>query len=145
MACVAWSAPSHYLNQCYTVVNWTLRNKLQWNLNPNSDTFIDENALERVVCEITSILSRPQCVKCRCDGCGCPGKIYTPSHQEPWCRLDGNYLRNCIDGLVQDCCNSIANALGLLQSSTEPQISHFVIHKKPWRGVRRSGNRWFLC
>ena len=25
-------APSHYLNQCWNVVSWTLRNKLQWNL-----------------------------------------------------------------------------------------------------------------
>ena len=30
-----WSAPSHYLNQWWNIVNWTLRNKLQWNLNRN--------------------------------------------------------------------------------------------------------------
>ena len=29
----------------------------------NSNILIQENALENVVCEITSILSRPQCVK----------------------------------------------------------------------------------
>ena len=58
----AWSAPSHYLNQCWNIVNWTLRNKLQWNLNRNSNIFIHENALESVVCEMTAILSRPQCV-----------------------------------------------------------------------------------
>ena len=28
---VAYSAPSHYLNQCWIIVNWTLRNKLLWN------------------------------------------------------------------------------------------------------------------
>ena len=28
---VAWSVPSHYLNQCWNIVHWTLRNKLQWN------------------------------------------------------------------------------------------------------------------
>ena len=27
------SAPSHYLNQCWNIVDWTLRNKLQWNFN----------------------------------------------------------------------------------------------------------------
>ena len=27
---VAYSAPSHYLNQCWIIVNWTLRNKVQW-------------------------------------------------------------------------------------------------------------------
>ena len=59
---VAWPAPSHYLNQCWIIVNWTLRNKLLWNLNRNSNVFIQENAFESVVCETASILSRPQCV-----------------------------------------------------------------------------------
>ena len=45
------------------IVNWTLRDKLQWNFNRNSNIFIQENALENVVCEMASILSRPQCVK----------------------------------------------------------------------------------
>ena len=56
-------APSHYLNQCWNIVNWTLRNKLQWNFNRNSNIFIRENALENGVCEMASSLSRPQCVK----------------------------------------------------------------------------------
>ena len=29
---VACEATSHYLKQCWLIVNWTLRNKLQWNL-----------------------------------------------------------------------------------------------------------------
>ena len=37
---VAWSAPSHYLNQCWDIVNWTLRNKLQWNCKQYSYIFI---------------------------------------------------------------------------------------------------------
>ena len=56
------SPPSHYLNQCWNIVNWTLRNKLQWNLNRNSNIFIQENAFESVVCEMASISSRPQWV-----------------------------------------------------------------------------------
>ena len=43
---------------------WTLRNKLQWNFNHNSNIFIQENAFESVVWEMTAFLSRPQCVKC---------------------------------------------------------------------------------
>ena len=43
--------------------NWTLRNKLQWNFNRTSNIFIEENTFENVVCEMSSILSRPQCVK----------------------------------------------------------------------------------
>ena len=54
------SAPSHYLNQCWNIVNWTLRNKLQWIFKWNSNIFIQENAFQCVVCEITASLS--QCV-----------------------------------------------------------------------------------
>ena len=60
---VAWSAPSHYQNQCWNIVNKTLRNKLQWNFNRNSNIFIQENVFESVVCGKAAILSRPQCVK----------------------------------------------------------------------------------
>ena len=40
-----------------------LGNKLQWNFNRYSSIFIQEKAFENVVCEMASILSRPQCVK----------------------------------------------------------------------------------
>ena len=43
---VAWSAPSHYLNQSLNIVNWTLRNKRQWNFNRNSYIFIHGNAFK---------------------------------------------------------------------------------------------------
>ena len=60
---VACSVPSHYLNQCWNIVNWTLGNKLQWNLNRISNIFIQENEFENVVWKMAAILSRPQCVK----------------------------------------------------------------------------------
>ena len=44
-----WSAPSHYLNQCWNIVNWSLGSKLQWNTNRKSHIFIQENAFEPVV------------------------------------------------------------------------------------------------
>ena len=59
---VAWTAPSHYLNQCWNIVDWTRRNKLQWNLNKNSNIFIHENALQNIVWKMAAILSRPQCI-----------------------------------------------------------------------------------
>ena len=55
-----WSARSHYLNQCWNIVNCTLRNKLQWNVNQNFYIFIQENACENVVCEKAAILSGAQ-------------------------------------------------------------------------------------
>ena len=39
------------------------RNKLHWNPKKNSNIFIQENAFESIVCEMTAILSRPQYVK----------------------------------------------------------------------------------
>ena len=60
---VAWSTPSHYLNQCWNIVNWTPRNKLQWNINQNSYIFIQENPFANVIWKMAAILSQPQCVK----------------------------------------------------------------------------------
>ena len=57
--------PNHYLNQCEHVVNWTLVKKLQWNFDWNSSIFFKENAFEKVVCQMASILSRPQWVEMR--------------------------------------------------------------------------------
>ena len=75
-------APSHYLDQCWIIVNWTLGNRLQWNLNWNSSIFIQENTFESVVCEMAAILSRPQCVN--------PFR----SEQNGQCFTDDNF--NCI-------------------------------------------------
>ena len=44
-------------------VKWTIGNKNQWNLNRNSNIFIQENAFENIVWKMTAILSRPKCVK----------------------------------------------------------------------------------
>ena len=60
MAC---SVPNHYLNQCWLIVNWALRNTLQWNSNWNRKLFIHENVLENVVCEMAAILSSGRWVK----------------------------------------------------------------------------------
>ena len=38
-----------------------LETNFQWNLNKNSNIFIQENAFENIVCEMTLILSQPQC------------------------------------------------------------------------------------
>ena len=63
---VAYSAPSHYLNQCWFIVNWNLRNKLQWNFNENTKIFIHKNASESNFCEMAAILSRGRWVKSVC-------------------------------------------------------------------------------
>ena len=55
---VAFSSPSNYINQCWFIVNCTLKNKLQWNFNQNTQLIIHENASENIVCEMVAILSR---------------------------------------------------------------------------------------
>ena len=47
------------LNQCWNVVDWTLRNKLQWRFTKFL-YFIQENAFENVVWKTTAISSRAQ-------------------------------------------------------------------------------------
>ena len=47
----------------WNIVNWTLGNKGQWNLNRNSCIFIQENAFKNGVRKKAAILSRPECVK----------------------------------------------------------------------------------
>ena len=46
--------------QCWNIVNWTLRNKHQWNFHQNSHIFIQENVFENIVsasmCSITTYL-----------------------------------------------------------------------------------------
>ena len=49
--------PSHYLNQCWNIVNST-----RCKFNRNSCIFIQENAFENVVCKIATTLSRSQCI-----------------------------------------------------------------------------------
>ena len=58
---VAYSALNHYLNQCWFIVNRTLRNKLQWNIN-RTKLFILENEFysvlvvyERSLCELSEM------------------------------------------------------------------------------------------
>ena len=57
------SVPNHYLNQYWSIVNWTHRNKFQRNFNQKSYILIQENAFRNVVCNMATMLSRPHCVK----------------------------------------------------------------------------------
>ena len=55
--------PSHYLNQCWNIVNWTLMNKPKWNLNRNSYIFWMKMCIWKCHVENGGLLSQPQCVK----------------------------------------------------------------------------------
>ena len=66
MACRLYGAKQIYLNKCWIVVNKPLRNKLQWNLNPNSTIFIQENIFKNVICKATTFFSWPQYIEMLC-------------------------------------------------------------------------------
>ena len=55
---------SHYLNQWWPVVYWTLKNKLQSNFN--LELYIQQNVFENVVTKMSTILFKPQCVNSLC-------------------------------------------------------------------------------
>ena len=55
-------APRQYLNLSSNIVNKTLRNKLQWHFNRNSNIPIEENMFENIVCKMLSISYQPQCI-----------------------------------------------------------------------------------
>ena len=61
---MAWHmmVPSHYLNQCWHIANWTLSNKIKWNFNCNMKIFYQKFAFENIFCEMAAILFRPQSV-----------------------------------------------------------------------------------
>ena len=63
---VAWSAPKHYLNQCWLMVNWTIKNEIQLyisqNLNKcnwkrrleNCGHFVSASSVKPIVSELFS-------------------------------------------------------------------------------------------
>ena len=57
------AVPSHYLNQCWLIVNWTPENSFHWNINQSKTNSIQENVLEDVVWKTAVILFLPQRVK----------------------------------------------------------------------------------
>ena len=77
---VAFLAPSHDLNQCWVVVNWTvtLRTKLQWYFNQNKKLFIHANASENGIYKMAVILSRGRWVEWSCMSiliCKCTSRL----------------------------------------------------------------------
>ena len=59
--------PSHYINQCWFIVSWSRRNKLQWNFNWNTKLFIHENAFTNVFCKMVAILYKGDEISWRID------------------------------------------------------------------------------
>ena len=55
----SWSTPSHYLNQYWQMVDWTLKKKTS---RRNSCIFTQQNPFQNVVWKMAAILSGPHCI-----------------------------------------------------------------------------------
>ena len=65
----AYSTLRHYLTQCWVIIDWTLRNKLQWNFNQNTKLSFTKMHLT------ISSAKRPSC----------PGSAFIkPDQRNPW-------------------------------------------------------------
>ena len=58
------SARSHYINQCWVIVNWTLKNKLQWNFYQNKNVFFTEIHLKISLAKWRPFLVKGRWGKC---------------------------------------------------------------------------------
>ena len=80
------SRPSHKLNQCSHIVNYTLRVIFQWNCSENWKVSIQRNVFDNIVCEMAAILSWPESVN--------PTKVA--------CELHNQFLNQNINPLSED-------------------------------------------
>ena len=47
------------LNQCWPIVSWTFKSKLQWNQNENRKYMPPQNTLKDIICNMATILFSP--------------------------------------------------------------------------------------
>ena len=62
LAIIGADYKNNYLDQCWNIINWTLRNKLQLNFNRDWYIYIQETIFEAVICRMAAILSWPHCI-----------------------------------------------------------------------------------
>ena len=98
--------PSHYLNQCWNIINWTLVNKIQWNFPQNATISWKKMAAISPEIFLTKFYLKMTSAKC-----------------QPFCI---NLSASKIDELMQERHNSIANALQLCLSCTNSSICQYL-------------------
>ena len=52
---VTCKIPNHYPNRCWFIMIFTFNNKLKWNYNQNSKSFLHENVFKNVISKIMAI------------------------------------------------------------------------------------------
>ena len=60
-------APSHYLDRCWVIDNWTLGNIYQWNCNQNTKLFIGSHFADKLKWPLKALVTRKLkgCLNCR--------------------------------------------------------------------------------
>ena len=54
MACRLSYSAQAIIQTSAVMVNWTLRNKIQWNFDQNTRNFIYKNASQNIICEMAA-------------------------------------------------------------------------------------------
>ena len=121
-------APSHYLNQCWNIVHWILRNTLQWNFNSNSIIFILKN--------MPSANWQPFCLSL----CVKEKEI----HDHLYCINEANwlcYISKCLDleqNISQSSVNThITNVFGGVPLNVRPSFQVYIFPGIPIIKIRR--------
>ena len=98
---VTCSVSSHQMNQRWFIVNSTLRNTFQWNMNETIEIFLPGNAFENVIWKIVAIFFRPQYAQ-DLTHCGLVmpyADIYWVNGTKPLPSADGNFFTNRFYGI----------------------------------------------
>ena len=83
------------------IVNWTIGNKLQWNLKRNSYNLIQEKTFQNVVYEMAAILAWPQC-----------GDMRGSTHECTWLSAHEIKAMTWLMGWIHNCLNYNATCNG---------------------------------
>ena len=97
-----WPVTSHYLTQCWNIVNWTLGKKLQLNLNRCWYIFI-----EKCIWRMAAIVSRPLCANHNECGLHIANISFNIVRHISFPRCDTTVMQWCWEWFYYHCCVTI--------------------------------------
>ena len=97
-----WQVTSHYLNQCWNIVNWTLGKKLQLNLNRCWYILI-----EKCIWRMAAIVSRPLCVNHNECGLHIANISFNIVRHMSFPQCDTTVMQWCWEWFYYHCCVTI--------------------------------------
>ena len=116
------SGPSHFLNKCCCILNWTSRSKPHRHFNQYHTVFIQVNDFLHVFCKMAAILSRLACIVM------CTPHLLYSTCLHPLCSTDTNdglnYVRADLSTLFIPPTTALWTAMGELRYLHWPAHIH---------------------